>query len=211
MTKNTERYGSQDVTALESSPSLIYSLGHGDLPLDLFLELLRHYGIGRVVDVRMASSSRHNPQFDKKILSPFLRIRRIKYLHMKELGGLRRRPGADSPNTGWRNASLRGFADYMMTPPFAAALNRLIQLASDRTTALLCSETEPWRCHRLLIADALAVRGMDVIHIISLSKAVPHCISVTAKVHGTEITYPDAGTAADAGETEAPPIVSESS
>lgn len=198
MTKNGASHSCEEATAPEGSPLRIYSLGHADLPLDLFLELLRHYRIGRVIDVRMASSSRHNPQFDKKILSPFLRIRRIKYLHMKELGGLRRHPKADSPNMGWRNASLRGFADYMMTAPFAAALTSLIRLAGDRTTALLCSETEPWRCHRLLISDALTVRGIDVIHIISLTKAVPHSISVIAEVHGTEITYPDAGTAADA-------------
>jgi uncharacterized protein (DUF488 family) len=179
------------------SPLRMYTVGHAELPLDVFLELLRHYGIERVVDVRMASSSRHNPQFDKKILSPFLRIRRIKYLHMKELGGLRRHARPDSPNAGWRNASLRGFADYMMTPAFATALARLIGVARDRTTALFCSEAEPWRCHRLLIADALTVRGIDVVHIISLSKAAPHSISEMAAVHGTEITYPAAGTGAE--------------
>jgi uncharacterized protein (DUF488 family) len=188
----------QEGTNDRETPRLrIYTVGHGEMQLDVFLELLRQYGIGRVVDVRMVSSSRHNPQFDKKILSPFLRIRRIKYLHVKELGGLRRHVRADSPNGGWRNAALRGFADYMTTPVFAAALTGIISLAKDRTMALLCSEPEPWRCHRLLIADALTVRGIDVIHIISLSKTIPHTISPSAKVRGTELTYPASSTGSD--------------
>ena len=136
------------------SPPLIYTVGHSTLSIDAFLELLRRYGIERLVDVRTIPRSRHNPQFNKEMLSPFLRVRRIKYLHLKELGGLRHHNRADPMNAGWHNASFRGFADYMQTSAFSAALEKLIALAKAKTTAIMCAEAVPWRCHRRLIADA---------------------------------------------------------
>lgn len=168
---------------------IVYTLGHSTHSAEEFLMLLRQYGVERLVDVRTIPRSRHNPQFNKETLGKFLRNRRISYRHMKELGGLRRaRP--DSPNTGWQNSSFRGYADYMQTAAFAEALEKLIELANEKTTAIMCAEAVPWRCHRSLIGDALVVRGIDVIHIMSLTSAKPHSLMKMAKVEGTKITYP---------------------
>jgi uncharacterized protein (DUF488 family) len=170
----------------------IFTVGLGTRALDEFLELLRHYGIEQVVDVRSAASSVNNPDFDKKNLSPFLRIRRIKYLHLKELGGIRRHVRESAENAGWRNASMRGFADYMNTPAFKVAINRLVTVARTRVTAILCMEASPSRCHRLLIADALLVRGLSIVHIYSKGTTKEHTLTTMARVAGTAITYPSA-------------------
>jgi uncharacterized protein (DUF488 family) len=113
----------------------------------------------------------------------------IDYRHLPGLGGLRH-PRKDSINTGWRNASFRGYADYMQTPEFAEDLDHLIQLASDEPTAIMCAEAVPWRCHRSLIADALVVRGLRVLEIMNVTKSQPHALTPFAKVEGTELTYP---------------------
>jgi uncharacterized protein (DUF488 family) len=108
---------------------------------------------------------------------------------MKALGGLRRaRP--DSINTGWRNASFRGFADYMQTKPFRQALDKLVKLAEQKPTAIMCAEAVPWRCHRSLIADALTVRGYEVRDIMSAANARPHALNPMARVHEQQVTYP---------------------
>ena len=172
------------------SPLPVYTLGHSTLSIEEFLELLRHYGIERLVDVRTIPRSRHNPQFNKDTLSLFLRIRGIKYLHLRALGGLRRHVRDDATNAGWRNASFRGFADHMRTPAFEVAIKRLILVAQGRRTAIMCSEAVPWRCHRSLIGDALVVRGVEVVDIFSRSNVRPHVITAMAKVEGTRITYP---------------------
>jgi uncharacterized protein (DUF488 family) len=176
----------------------IYTIGHSTLGIDQFLELLRHYQIGAVVDVRTIPRSLHNPQFNKESLSPFLRIRRIKYFHVKELGGLRRHVKDNPTNAGWQNASFRGFADYMQTPPFKVGMETLLRVAGMRPTAVMCAEAVPWRCHRSLIADALLVRGFEVIDIFSLSSSKPHSLNPMAVVHGSELTYPAPGAAKEA-------------
>jgi uncharacterized protein (DUF488 family) len=182
---------SDDSERKEKPESLmVYTVGHSTLELDAFLELLRHFEIRQLVDVRTIPRSRHNPQFEKSNLSPFLRIRRIRYLHLKDLGGLRRHNKDSFLNAGWRNASFRGFADYMQTPQFTVALNRLILIAQARRTAIMCAEAVPWRCHRSLIADALVVRGIEVIDIFTKGVSRPHALSPMAEVHGTQITYP---------------------
>ncbi len=171
------------------SKRLIYTIGHSNRSLDDFVEVLRHYGIERLVDVRTIPRSRHNPQFEKEVLAKSLRNRHIAYRHMKELGGLRH-ARADSTNTGWHNASFRGFADYMQTPEFAAAVVKLIELARVKPTAIMCAEAVPWRCHRSLIGDALSVRGIEVMDILSLKSMKSHTLTARASVEGTRITYP---------------------
>lgn len=167
----------------------VYTVGHSTRSLDEFVGLLRAYGIERLVDVRTIPRSRHNPQFNKNTLGKLLRNRRICYRHMKALGGLRH-ARADSLNSGWHNISFRGFADYMQTPEFAVAVMKLVELTSEKTTAIMCAEAVPWRCHRSLIGDALVVRGLDVVDIYTPKRAKPHVITLMAKVHGTQITYP---------------------
>ena len=145
----------------------------------------------RVIDVRTIPRSHHNPQFNRDRLSPALRRVRIYYRHMPGLGGLRR-PRTDSVNTGWRNMSFRGYADYMQTSRFAESLERCIDLAAHERVALMCAEAVPWRCHRSLIADALLVRGIQAHEITSAVRTRPHALTAWARVAGTQITYPAA-------------------
>jgi len=170
-------------------PVAIYTVGHSTRSLDDFVKLLRHYDIKRLVDVRTIPHSRHNPQFNKDTLALFLRNRRIAYRHMQELGGLRH-SRTDSPNAGWHNASFRGFADYMQTAEFAAAIEKLVELAKEKPTAIMCAEAVPWRCHRSLIGDALLVRGLEVRDILSITSLKPHQRTTMARVEGLCITYP---------------------
>jgi len=154
-----------------------------------FLNLLRAHGVKRLVDVRTVPRSRHNPQFNQDALPKALRHAGIAYIHLPELGGLRH-ARRDSSNTGWRNASFRGFADYMQTPEFETGLDKLIKSAARTQVAIMCAEAVPWRCHRSLIADALVVRGIQVEHVTSATRAQPHSLTTFAKVEGTHITYP---------------------
>lgn len=167
----------------------ILTVGHSTRTIDEFLALLRGHAVQRLVDVRTIPRSRHNPQFNAGNLEASLSAAGIAYLHLKELGGLRR-PRPDSPNGGWRNASFRGYADYMQTLPFDSALQRCISLGSRERLALMCAEAVPWRCHRSLISDALLVRGIDVLEITSPAASRAHALTPWARVNGTIITYP---------------------
>lgn len=122
-------------------------------------------------------------------MSKKLRGAKIGYVHLRKLGGLRH-ARADSTNMGWRNSSFRGYADYMQTPEFAEALQRLIKLARQKRSAIMCAEAVPWRCHRSLIADALTIRRVPVFHIISAAKPRRHSLTPFAKVRSHVITYP---------------------
>jgi uncharacterized protein (DUF488 family) len=174
---------------VNKSTPVICTVGHSTRSFDELVDLLRAHGVKRLVDVRTIPRSRHNPQFNRETLSKALHNRHLSYRHMKALGGLRHaRP--DSINSGWRNASFRGFADYMQTPSFAAALERLLELAEQKPTAIMCAEAVPWRCHRSLIADALTARGYEVRDIMSVTSAKPHVLTPFARVHRQQVTYP---------------------
>lgn len=176
---------------LSLSEVTIYTIGHAARPLEDFIPLLKERGITRLVDVRTLPKSRHNPQFNQNVLQEELPAVEIVYTHMPGLGGLRH-TRIDSPNTGWHNDSFRGYADYMQTPEFERNLKALIKYAQkdDETLAVMCAETVPWRCHRSLIADALVVRGITVVHIISATHSQQHKATPWAQVDGTEISYP---------------------
>lgn len=167
----------------------IHTVGHSVHPIEEFLRILQAHGIGRLVDVRTIPKSRRNPQFNKESLAVSLPAVGIDYRHLPGLGGLRH-ARKDSINGGWRNASFRGFADYMQTPEFGENLNRLMELASQTPTAIMCAEAVPWRCHRSLIADALVARGIPVLEILSATKSQPHAMTPFAKVEGHQVTYP---------------------
>jgi uncharacterized protein (DUF488 family) len=174
---------------MKRSSPIIFTVGHSTRSFEELVELLRAHGIERLVDVRTIPRSRHNPQFNRDALGRALRCRRIGYQHIKALGGLRpARP--DSINAGWRNASFRGFADYMQTPTFSEGLGRLLELAKQKPTAIMCAEAVPWRCHRSLIADALTARGYEVRDIMSATSARPHVLNPMARVHDQQVTYP---------------------
>jgi len=167
----------------------LYTIGHSNRSLGEFLEILKTFGIVLTVDVRTIPKSRHNPQFNGDTLKVSLKEQGIDYIQMKDLGGLRK-AFKESVNTSWRNASFRGFADYMQTPDFGRAIEKLLDLADRQTTAIMCAEAVPWRCHRSLIADALTVRKVDVRHILSSKNFRPHELTQAARMEGTIITYP---------------------
>ena len=167
----------------------VFTIGHSTRPIEEFLALLAGHGVRRLVDVRTVPRSRHNPQFNREELARALHNRRLHYTHMPALGGLRH-PRRDSVNTAWRNASFRGYADYMQTAEFEQAIEKLMKLAEQEPTAVMCAEAVPWRCHRSLIADALLVRGVRVLEIASPTRATPLTLHPWAQAEGVRVTYP---------------------
>jgi uncharacterized protein (DUF488 family) len=163
-------------------------VGHSTRSAEEFITLLKAHRIQLLVDVRTIPRSRHNPQFNRDTLPETLRRANIEYLHLGELGGLRK-ARADSINTGWRNLSFRGFADYMETPEFETGLAQLMDLAGTRRAAIMCAEAVPWRCHRSLIGDALVARGAEVFELSSLTRAQPHRMTPFARVDGRRVSY----------------------
>jgi uncharacterized protein (DUF488 family) len=169
----------------------IFTVGHSTLTIERFIALLRVYGIERLVDIRTVRRSRHNPQFNGDALAASLAAADIEYVPMQALGGLRH-AREDSPNAGWRNESFRGYADYMQTAAFRDALETLVRAGGRKRAAIMCAEAVPWRCHRSLVADALGVRGVPVIEILSESSYRMHKLTPFARVEGSSITYPPA-------------------
>ncbi|QOY92853.1 DUF488 domain-containing protein [Massilia sp. UMI-21] len=171
----------------------VYTIGHSNRPIEEFLALLREHGIERVLDIRTVAKSRHNPQFGQDQLPGSLAGAGIGYEYIRELGGLRKArnyPPNSAPNGAWRNASFRGYADHMQSSEFNEQIDLLVRLAGSVRFALMCAEAVPWRCHRSLVADALAVRGVPVEHIINRGKTRPHTLTPFARVDGTQILYP---------------------
>jgi uncharacterized protein (DUF488 family) len=176
----------------------IFTIGHSTHPLDEFVNILAAHEIKAIADVRRFPGSRKYPHFNDVSLRVELPKRGIAYHPFLELGG-RRRARADSVNTAWRNASFRGYADYMQTPEFVEALSDLEKQATRRATAIMCAEAVPWRCHRSLIADALVARGIPVEHIMSPTRRQSHTLRPFAHICGDRITYPpEAGADAEA-------------
>ncbi|TAN31477.1 DUF488 domain-containing protein [bacterium] len=165
------------------------TIGHSTRTLDEFVDLLRHHGVERLVDVRTVPASRRLPHFAKASLQRSLPASGIDYRHLPALGGLRK-PKRDSVNAGWRNPSFRGYADYMQEDAFWQALAELVELAGARRTAIMCAEAVPWRCHRSLISDALTVRGIEVRHITGRKEGALHSLTPFARVEAGRITYP---------------------
>src|SRR4029077_7332975 len=140
---------------------------------------------------RTIPRSQHNPQFNSAALAKSVEDNGIGYVHLKELGGLRH-PRRDSINTGWRNASFRGYADYMQTAEFEEALRRLLQLCEGKRCAVMCAEAVPWRCHRSLLADALVARGVPVEHILTGRRREAHSRVPFARIQENKVAYPQA-------------------
>lgn len=168
----------------------VLTIGHSTHPIDEFIGMLRANGVELVADVRTIPKSRHNPQFGEDELRVSLPEAGIEYRRLEGLGGLRHTT-KDSVNGAWRNASFRGYADYMQTAAFDDALAGLIELARSKTVAVMCAEAVPWRCHRSLIGDALLARGIKVDDIMSATSTKPHDMTRFAHVDGTRVTYPE--------------------
>ncbi|MGB6193626.1 MAG: DUF488 domain-containing protein [Terracidiphilus sp.] len=173
-----------------SSVSLVVmTIGHSTRTVAEFIYLLKAHDVRRLVDVRTVPRSRHNPQFNREQLAASLHSARLHYRYMPGLGGFRH-ARKDSLNTGWRNSSFRGFADYMQTPEFRENLDNLIELARQERIAVMCAEAVPWRCHRSLISDALLARGIEVREITSAVRSHVHTLTPWGHVKGTQVTYP---------------------
>ncbi len=166
----------------------VYTVGHSTLPVEDFVALLRHHGIAAVADVRRYPASRRHPHFARDALAATLANAGIAYVWLPELGG-RRRGGRDSPHVGWRSASFRAYADHMETEEFARGIARLLALAAERPTAVLCAEVVPWRCHRQLVADALLAAGHTVRHIVDREPPAAHRLTPFARRAGDRLVY----------------------
>lgn len=159
----------------------LYTVGHSTRSMEVFLEVLRDAGVGRLVDVRRYPASRRHPHFAKEPLETALAKAGVAYRHEPAMGG-RRCARKDSPNTAWRNEGFRGYADHLRSAEFQRALGRLEAEATEAPTAVMCAEIVPWRCHRQLIADVFAVRGYEVVHLIEPEKAELHAPNPNARV-----------------------------
>jgi len=175
--------------ALGESRVTLWTIGHSTRSFEEFLALLAEHRIQFLADVRHFPTSQRVPWTAKASLAKALPDSGIAYEHFEALGGFRKaRP--DSVNLGWRNSGFRGYADHMATAEFSAGLDRLIAIASERRTAIMCAEAVPWKCHRSLLSDALLVHGVRVVHILSPGKTQDHRLTPFARLHGTQITYP---------------------
>ncbi len=174
----------------------LFTIGHSTHSLDHVVQLLRKNGVTLLLDVRAVPGSRRMPDFAEAHLATELPDRGIGYAHVPELGG-RRKARLDSPNTGWRSASFRGYADHMQTPEFEAGLERLLELSRGLVAAMMCAEAVPWRCHRSLIADALVARGQEVREIIGPGEPRAHLMTPFVEVDGNCLTYPQRAASQD--------------
>jgi len=169
------------------------TIGHSTLHIESFLKILQENRVQMLVDIRTVPKSKHNPQFAQENLAPALAGAGIGYRWYGKLGGLRH-AHRGSINTGWRNASFRGYADYMQTADFSAALDDLLKSVPVEYTALMCAEAVPWRCHRSLVGDALTARGVVVEDITysaqGKSRCAAHQMTPFARVEGERLWYP---------------------
>ncbi len=167
---------------------ILWTIGHSTLPAPDFLALLRDRGIEVLVDVRRYPASRRHPQFDGAALEKSLGHAGIRYVHVPALGG-RRDPQPGSPNTGWGEGGFRGYADYMASPAFIAALAGVVDEAASRRCALMCAEKDWRHCHRGLIADALKAAGHEVLHIVDAALDEAHPYTKPARLVDGKLTY----------------------
>jgi uncharacterized protein (DUF488 family) len=166
----------------------IWTIGHSTLSIEAFIGALSSFEIQALADVRSFPGSRRYPQFNKESLRNTLAAAEIEYLHLPELGG-RRRARPDSTNMAWRNETFRGYADYMETKEFEGGINRLLSLAAERRTAIMCAEAVWWRCHRSLISDYLKAEGIRVIHILGAEKSQEHPFTSAARIVNGRLSY----------------------
>lgn len=166
----------------------VWTVGHSTRAVAEFLDLLAEHEIEAVADVRRHPGSRRLPHFGAGPLAAALKRRGLAYVWLPALGG-RRRPTPDSPNTAWRNAGFRGYADYLLTEPFAEGLFELVNLACGLRTAVMCAEAVWWRCHRALLADVLRVSGFEVIHLLGPGASLAHPYTAAATVRRGRLLY----------------------
>ena len=168
---------------------VVCTVGHGTLPAEAFSALLAGAGVGRVVDVRSFPGSRHNPQFGREEMERWLPAAGIDYRWIRALGG-RRRPVPASRHIALRHDAFRAYADHMATPGFLAGVEELLVASAERPTAVMCSESVWWRCHRRLLADHLVlIRGVDVSHVMHDGRRTAHTPTTGVRKADGELVY----------------------
>ncbi len=171
----------------------LFAVGHGTLTSERFVAILQAAGIQHLVDVRTIPKSAHNPQFAREALAASLTAAGIDYRWEPRLGGLRRKPPGESPDVALRHPGFRNYAAHMRTPEFVAAGDELLALAASAPTAVMCSESVWWRCHRRMIADYVTLlRGATVLHLMHDGKVRPHAVTEGARIANDSLVY-DAG------------------
>ena len=176
----------------------IWTIGHSIRTADEFLTLLRDCAIDSLVDVRSFPGSRRCPQFGRELMSAWLTDSGIAYRHMSDLGGRRNKQHDVDPaiNAAWNNASFRNYADYTLSDTFDGALSDLIEMAQSSRVAYMCSESVPWKCHRLIISNSLVARGLEVHHIMGAGKVTEHQLGQWGPqpmIANRRVTYPESG------------------
>lgn len=169
--------------------TVLRTVGHGTLAAEVFASLLDSADVARVVDVRSFPGSRHNPQFGREAMERWVPETGLAYSWMRELGG-RRRPNRGSKHVALRNDAFRAYADYMETEAFVSGVDQLLVGASGVSSAVMCSESVWWRCHRRLLADYLVlVRGVDVAHLMHDGRLTPHAPTEGVRVERETLVY----------------------
>lgn len=166
----------------------LWTIGHSTRPWEVFVGMLGDAGIVTLVDVRRFAGSRRNPQFSGETMARELPIAGIEYVPVPDLGG-RRKVNPDAHNTAWRNASFRGYADYMETSPWQAARDRLAERAAGERVAIMCAEAVWWQCHRGLIADDFKAAGWTVLHLMAPGRVDPHPYTSAARIVDGKLDY----------------------
>lgn len=167
----------------------IFTIGHSTRSIKEFTSILEAYSIEILIDIRKIPHSSYCPQFNEKELKEALESKNIQYQHLKAMGGFRK-PRKNSINIGWKNASFRGYADYMQTKAFLRSLQQIEKIAQKKRCVLMCAEAIYWRCHRSLISDALTVRHWKVFHIQTIEHTKLHRRTPFLKVRNGLIIYP---------------------
>jgi uncharacterized protein (DUF488 family) len=172
----------------------LFTIGHSNLPLAQFLDLLKQQRIQALVDIRRFPSSRAFPHFNRQALATALQEVGTQYHWLEGLGGRRhkRKDGGHSPNEGLQNEGFRNYADYMATAEFQEAVEKLLEIAGQQRTVLMCAESVYWRCHRRLVSDFLLARGITVQHIFPSGELRPHQSTPGARIDAGQVTYPAA-------------------
>ena len=168
----------------------LFTIGHSNHPLDRFLTLLAHHGVEALVDIRRFPGSRKHPHFKRETLAAALPKSGVEYHWLEALGGRRHKRRDDSPNRGLENEGFRNYADYMLTDEFREGVKKLLEIARQKRTAIMCAEGLFWQCHRRLVSDFLRANGVTVQHIMPTGELRPHKLTDGAVVEGGRVTYP---------------------
>jgi uncharacterized protein (DUF488 family) len=167
----------------------LYTIGHSTRPLDEFLKILRAHSIATLVDIRAFPMSRRMPYFNRESLQESLQKENIQYVWMKELGGRRKKLRDDSPNIALHNDSFRNYADYMLTPEFQQAAQRVSEFAQRAPAAIMCAEKVFFHCHRMLVSDYFTLHGTEVLHIQDTTPPRPHAVTKEARLIEGQVIY----------------------